>query len=358
MKKLLAMMLTVVLVLSMCACGAKEKATEVETVRVGTINAGVMTVANLYANEKGYFEKAGIETEIIPFNTGSEMFEAIPSGEWDICLIGASITTAISGYDIKIIGQVNWDDYAVECYVREDSEIAQTGTGHIEGYPDIYGTPEQWKGKTIITPVASTAHNMVVRTLEAMGLSERDVNIVGMDIATGLTAFKSGEGDMLAVWFPSSFAAREDGYVAASSCYAVDMHLPFYVACRAEFLEERPDLVQKYMEVTLKALAESEENAEEASDYYYDFCVEAGSNMEYEDVLDFVTTKAETNPSYQLDQQLEKFTVDANGSSAAIEELNKVFDFYIAQGRFVESDKDKTASSIDPSILQAIKDAQ
>jgi len=387
MKKITAIVLVAILVVSLAACSGGSQSsstpaatafstegtaattsageaqnpaaqTEKVTIRLATINAGVMTASTLYAQEHGYFDEAGLALDIIPFNTGSEMFEAIPSGEWDITLIGASITTAIAGYDIKIIGQVNWDDYAVECYVRPDSEIAQAGQGHIDGFPDIYGTPEMWKGKTIITPAASTAHNMVVRTLNAMGLTENDVNIVGMDIATGLTAFKSGQGDMLAVWFPSSYASRADGYVAASSCYAVNMHLPFYVACTEDFYENHADLAQKFMEVTFRGLAESEANPEETTEYYYEFCVEAGSSLDYDNVLDFITIKAETNPSLNLDQQLAKFTVGADGSSAAIEEINEVFDFYIAQGRFTEEDKTKTEDSISASILQAIKDAQ
>lgn len=69
-------------------------------------------------------------------------------------------------------------------------------------YPDILGSAETVKGKTLITNLGTTGHVQVQKWLEALGLTEDDIEIVQMDYASGYQAFESGEGDILATIGP------------------------------------------------------------------------------------------------------------------------------------------------------------
>lgn len=44
---------------------------------------------------------------------------------------------------------------------------------------------------------------MLIATLSAMGLTQNDVSIVHMDVPSAYTAFKAGQGDIVALWDPT-----------------------------------------------------------------------------------------------------------------------------------------------------------
>ena len=111
-KKLLALVLSLTMVAGLTACGSKqqesapvqsgteteeEQKTEKETetieasdreeLRVGTM-ALTMGVPVLYAEEKGYFEEAGLNVSIELFATGAPINEAIAAEQIDIAVSG------------------------------------------------------------------------------------------------------------------------------------------------------------------------------------------------------------------------------------------------------------------------------
>ena len=73
-KKIVALMLALALVLGMTACGASGGSKkEEEVLKVGTM-ALTMGVPVLYAQEKGYFQDAGLNVSVELFATGAPIY--------------------------------------------------------------------------------------------------------------------------------------------------------------------------------------------------------------------------------------------------------------------------------------------
>ena len=88
------------LVLSMTACSGQKKENTDEgekTLNVGT-QANYIGAPAYYAMEKGYFEDAGLDVNLIIFDSGAPVNEALAAGEIDVGQSGfASIYSMTSG---------------------------------------------------------------------------------------------------------------------------------------------------------------------------------------------------------------------------------------------------------------------
>ena len=104
-------------------------------------------------------------------------------------------------YGYKLIGISNVESETNDLWVRPDSPLLKT-KGANPQYPNIYGTADDWKGKKILGPTVTTAHYALSATLQALGLSDKDVNIVHMELGQAMTAFNAGEGDIIMLWAP------------------------------------------------------------------------------------------------------------------------------------------------------------
>ncbi len=132
--------------------------------------------------EEGIFEENGLNTEILWFSSGNTQNEALGANEWDAGACGTPPAIAAGiAYNAKIVGFSVDDTVSVDYWVRADSDIAAI-SGEVEGYPDILGNADTWKGKTILCPTQTSAHYMLIATLSAMGLTQNDVSIVHMEV--------------------------------------------------------------------------------------------------------------------------------------------------------------------------------
>ena len=89
-KRLFALLMALVLILSMTACGGDEPVVEDETIK---LNIGYMpNYGSLWsvttAIEKGYFEEAGIEVTLWEFADGPTIINAMESGTIDMGYFG------------------------------------------------------------------------------------------------------------------------------------------------------------------------------------------------------------------------------------------------------------------------------
>ena len=147
-KKLLALVLSLTMVAGLTACGSKpqesapvqsgteteeEQETEKETetveasdreeLRVGTM-ALTMGVPVLYAEEKGYFEEAGLNVSIELFATGAPINEAIAAEQIDIAVSGFASVYSLANADCTWLADVNTTG-GMGLFARADSAIAQ-----------------------------------------------------------------------------------------------------------------------------------------------------------------------------------------------------------------------------------------
>ena len=311
-------------------------------ITIGTPHANVAVIAE----EKGYFAEVGIIPDLQPYVGGTAMMEALPSGAWDICVV--AIPGWIPGtvnHDVRIVGLGPWDHDGIDLSVRPDSDIALSGQGNYPDNPLIYGTADDWRGKSVLLPIGTPSHMTLLATLEAIGLTGDDVQITNMDVPSAFTAFKAGQGDILGSWTLHSVYAKEEGYVLASSAVATGVDIPIIICASDRIMNENPGLVEKFLIAYGKGAEYQQDNHEEAAQIMADWNNDQGFKTDVDSCYALVSTRS-TDP-YSV--QLEQFQ---NGKIVDIARYN--LDFFIRTGRYEEEIWEIMERNIVSDILERV----
>ena len=191
MKKFLALMLSLVMALSLAACGG-ETSTETETtVEPVTLNIGYMNnYGSLWslmaAQEMGYFEDQGITLNLISFDSGPNIIAAMEGGSVDIGYIGdgAHRLCAEGSASIITLSHISNGDAVI-------------GGPNVKTIADL-------AGKTVAYSSGTTSENILVQALATEGMTMDDITAMDMDASAIVTAMLSGQVDACAIWSPQS----------------------------------------------------------------------------------------------------------------------------------------------------------
>lgn len=197
----------------------------------------------------------GFQMDVQVYASGAPQNEALGSGLWDVGVIGGAFVTSVNTYNAYVIGDFIDGREGNAIFVRADSDIAKA-TGSNPTYPDILGSADTVRGKTLITNLGTTGHVQVQKWLEALGLTEDDIKIVQMDYAAGYQAFISGEGDILATIGPYSTKAlieHAEDWVVAGGFISLDLMQYEDVVCSADALENKRDLLVSFLRMVMDA---------------------------------------------------------------------------------------------------------
>lgn len=302
---------------------------------------------SIYAEENGLYDK--FDYTIDMYAGGPVQNEAIASGAWEVGTTG--IGGAVLGcptYNMKVIGFACDDTAAVGIWVRPDSDLAKKD-------PDekgVRGTAEDWKGKKILCQTGTTCHMTLVATLEHLGLTADDVEIVDTAVAQSYAAFKAGEADVVCLWSPFGYQAESDeGWVQISGAEGLGLEMPNLIVATEEAVKNRPEAVQQWLEAYLKAVEEMREDSE-AAQKLYDFEEQEGITMTEE----AAERDIEVRQFPTLEENKAVFETDENGNSKALEILLGFADFMIEQGKLTEADKQEMIDNgaIDGSFIANI----
>lgn len=301
--------------------------------------------------QEGTFSDAGLGMEILWFSSGNTQNEALGADEWDAGAMGSP--PAIAGgvaYDAKIIAVGVDDTVSVDYFVRADSDIAQI-QGEVEGCPDIYGNAETWKGKTILCPTSTSAHFMLIATLDKLGLTQDDVNIVHMDVPSAYAAFKAGEGDVVALWDPQSYQAEDEDWVKVSSGEATGETMPTVIVASEKAIEENWDAVYTWLKTYLDICEEYSDDIDGQSKYLLDMQLDNGIDTTEELAKRF----CEDRPLPTIESNIEYYKGEV-GSREIDGIMEKIVDFFIDQGSYSEEDKQTLLENgyIDGQFIEAI----
>ena len=108
------------------------------------------------------------------------------------------MTVGALRYNAYMIGIANDESIINTVMVGPDSPILKV-KGHNKSFPEVYGSPETVKGKTVFTTTVSSAHFALSTWLKTLGLSDKDVVIKNMDQPQAMAAFEAGVGDLVAL---------------------------------------------------------------------------------------------------------------------------------------------------------------
>lgn len=257
-----------------------------------------------FIKKTGLDRQAGISLEMLRFATGADLVGEERAFDWLVGACGAlpAVGSNLSG-ELEIIGIANDESMANAVLARADSPVfAHKGAGK---FPDIFGSAESVRGKTILCPRTTSAHYLLDRWLDALGLDEKDVDIKFMAPRKALGAFRSGYGDFLVLWSPELREALRDGLrvVARSDqCGSPQMILlvaPARAAARSP--EDVGALLRLYLQAAdrLRTMP-----ADEAAALYRRFCREwTGVELSREEALE----ELRQHSMFTRERQLEMF---------------------------------------------------
>ena len=357
-KKLLALVLSLTMVAGLTACGSKpqesapvqsgteteeEQETEKETetveasdreeLRVGTM-ALTMGVPVLYAEEKGYFEEAGLNVSIELFATGAPINEAIAAEQIDIAVSGFASVYSLANADCTWLADVNTTG-GMGLFARADSAIAQNTVEN-----GLIGDAENLKGMQILGPLGTAVQYMTESYAEKYDLAPSDINQVNMEYGPAYQAFTTGEADAVAANPPYSYQLAEEGYTMLCSFEdATGVNMCDGCFARSEVVENRPEEVQLFVNCLVKAMDELQDDTlrSEYTRKVYDdnaiSCTDEALAHEIED-RKYVGSEMMKEDGYVLGEAWVAIT-----------------DFLVAAEKITEDNAPNVAASINPSFV-------
>lgn len=253
MRRLLILNVIAILVLMMALAGCSGSKTG------GTADESPITIALspwpgwffwFLTEEKGFFEKHGVEVELKWFNVYSDSLQAIATGQVDANSQTLSDTLAPLSKDIGLKAVLINDNSN-----GGDAVVASEG---IDTVKDL-------SGKTIAAEMGTVIHLLLLTALAENGMSESDVNFVNMTVNDSGPAFISGRVDAASLWEPFQTIAVQEGKgkVLFSSKDTPGL-IPDLLVFREEVIENRPDDVQAIINAWFDTLAYFEANQEES----------------------------------------------------------------------------------------------
>ena len=304
--------------------------------------------------DTGRDKEAGLRFELQLYPSGAPQNEALAAGQWDVGMMGiAPAVLAALRFDARIIGISNNESETNDIWVRPDSPLLKA-KGAVADFPDIYGAPADWRGKRILVTTISTGHYVLAATLRALGLTERDVQVTNIEQGQAVTAFETGQGDIVCLWAPFSYMANARGWKKVSSGRAAGAMVPGFIVARKEFVEQNSELAARWLKTymaNIDRMRSDPKNAEQALNRFYtDFC---GMKLPSE----LLRYEFELRPLFPVDEQIQLMK-DPNG---AVKWAADFVGFFVGQGTLRDRDVERLKSinfGIYPGIMERVKAMQ
>lgn len=341
--KLVSCILGLLLVIGLAAgCGSSDKKDSEKLPEIRVSHQPEFETFQTYqAMQEGLDTKAGIKLKLLYFDSGMPQIEALPANQWDVGATGGvPMLMAALRYDAYMIGIADDESLANVVMARPDSPVLQT-KGANPKYPDIYGTADQVKGKTILATTVSSGHYGMSSYLGALGLKDTDVKVQNLEQAQAVAAFESGKGDMVALWSPFMYTGLQKGWKIVSSSDQTGANIPLVLIANKKYADENPELVVKFLDVYFQGIDKMKKENTNLADPYKAFLKDwGGMEISKEDaILDI-----EKHPVYDLKEQLAMFD-SSKGPSQMETTMAGIADFFTDQGKFTPEEKKKVMES-------------
>ncbi|MBP8692074.1 MAG: ABC transporter substrate-binding protein [Sedimentibacter sp.] len=317
------------------------------TLRVGFFSGSAHGMPFYIADKMGFFDELNIDVVYESFIAGPAMMEA--SASWDICDVGGpGVLNGMKNHDIRMIGVCD-NEYNTAMFVRPDSDLAK----------DLKN-PDLWKGKTIILTTGTTLQYMAANYLKSIGTSIENVNVIGMDVTSGLTAFLAGEGDAVCAWNAVAYNAEDRGLLRVTDIGQMNLNNVCGLCATPEALENKLELITKAWMVyymTWEWCQASEENMNKAVELYVQSCEEEGVVSD-ESICRRALEIFECPSVSEAYALMTEKETDRSGSGQILKANNLLFetlDFFISLGNYTSADRQKILDMnlVDPVVAES-----
>lgn len=201
--------------------------------------------------EKGFFEKYGVNVELVWFPIYSDSLQALQTGKVDgnSQTLSDTLSPVAKGLPLKAV-LVNDNSFGGDGVVVKPE----------------YNTLADLKGKKIATELGTVDHLLMVTALEKAGMKESDVQYTNMAVNDAGPAFISGHLDGAVLWEPflSKAISEGKGKLIFSSADTPGL-IPDLLVFNEKILQERPEDVKKIIMAWFDAMEWWKQNPEEGN---------------------------------------------------------------------------------------------
>jgi sulfonate transport system substrate-binding protein len=205
-------------------------------IRIGYQKNGVLVIARQQATLEAHFAPQGIAVKWVEFSSGPPMLEAMNVGSIDYGAVGDSPPVFAQSAGAAIV-------YAAGQPITNGQGILVPNNSPIRTIADL-------RGKRLGFTKGSSAHNIVVQTLEKAGLGYADITPVYLTPPDAGPAFATGSIDAWAIWDPY-FAigeTKQNGRILVNASEITKTN-SFYIANR-DFAKTHGPVLQAIIDVT------------------------------------------------------------------------------------------------------------
>jgi NitT/TauT family transport system substrate-binding protein len=223
---------------------------ELTKLRVGSLITGEFSQAYI-AQKKGFFEKYGLAVELIYFQGGSQVIQAMLGGD-----IPLTVTAGPEGVVAKLQGA----DIALLAANNPTMAFTLFGTPEIKNTVDLRGK------KAGVSRFGSSSDFCIRYIFKSAGLAESDVTIVQIgDNPSRLAALRTNAIQATVFTTPNTVRARKAGFVPLIDAYKLG--LKFHgsgIASTGAFLRDHRPVVEQFFKGFLEGVAYAKRHKEES----------------------------------------------------------------------------------------------
>ena len=239
MKKLIALLLAAMMVLTMVACTPKPSDDEVITLNVAYMANWGSLWAVATADAKGYFAEEGIKINMTQFEDGPSEIAAMKQGSIDVAFIGPGAHKLCSKGEAQVFLMQHMGDG--DCIIG------------LKGITKL----EDLRGKKVGYAAGTSSESILTTALASVGMTLEDVEALSMDASALTTAALSGQLDAVAAWSPMSLTILAQAENATDICSNVDfdtMASPGSWVVNPDWAKENSDVLVKFIRAMFKAM--------------------------------------------------------------------------------------------------------
>ncbi len=222
--------------------------------------------------DRGYYDDAAIDLDIRSGNGSSSAHRLVANGDSDFAYgsCGAMINLASQGAEIISVGVID--------AMGSEAILVRPDTG-IESIGDL-------KGKKLLTTANAGVNTFFPIVLANAGLTEDDINLTNVPDGALVSSYLQGAGDAVGILGgiddkPAEIRANggDDPVIFPYSDFGV-AQVGYCLSTRKELVENNPDLVQRFVDATIRSYSETEADPDAAVNAIADI---VGGTMAEED---------------------------------------------------------------------------
>lgn len=206
--------------------GASQAQAVAKEIRIGYQKTGVLVIARQQGMIEKRFAASGTQVKWVEFTSGPPLLEAMSNGSVDFGAVGDTPPIFAQAANANIV-------YAAASPISNGQGILVPAGSTIRAIADL-------KGRRVGFTKGSSAHNIVVQTLEKAGLTYSNITPVYLTPPDAGPAFANGSIDAWAVWDPYfAIGEKKQNARILINAYEVAKTNAFFIANR-DFANRKP----------------------------------------------------------------------------------------------------------------------